>query len=68
MSLHRSASSKDIEEKRGFSGSMLSLHHLSYQVSSASRKKILVDDVSVSVKAGELLAVMVSLKGHLHWR
>ncbi|KAF7344889.1 ABC transporter domain-containing protein [Mycena venus] len=42
------------------SGSTLSFHHLSYQVDSKGSKagKLLVDDVSVTVKAGELLAIM----------
>ncbi|KAJ7930537.1 P-loop containing nucleoside triphosphate hydrolase protein [Mycena leptocephala] len=42
------------------SGSTLSFLHLSYQVDSKrSKGKLLVDDVSVTVKAGELLAIMV---------
>jgi hypothetical protein len=42
------------------SGSTLSFLHLSYQVDSKRNKgKLLVDDVSVTVKAGELLAIMV---------
>ncbi|KAJ7088263.1 P-loop containing nucleoside triphosphate hydrolase protein [Mycena epipterygia] len=41
------------------SGSTLSFLHLSYQVDSkGSKGKLLVDDVSVTVKAGELLAIM----------
>ncbi|KAJ7085467.1 P-loop containing nucleoside triphosphate hydrolase protein [Mycena belliarum] len=42
------------------SGSILSFQHLSYQVASKDSKvpKLLVDDVSVTVKAGELLAIM----------
>ncbi|KAJ7019734.1 P-loop containing nucleoside triphosphate hydrolase protein [Mycena alexandri] len=41
------------------SGSTLSFLHLSYQVQSKGGKgKLLVDDVSVTVKAGELLAIM----------
>ena len=41
-------------------GSTLSFRHLSYQVDSKGAKgKLLVDDVSVTVKAGELLAIMV---------
>lgn len=60
MSLRHSTSSRDIAEKVGVGGSILSLSNLSYQVSLANQKKILVDDVSASVRAGELLAVMVS--------
>ncbi|KAJ7455553.1 P-loop containing nucleoside triphosphate hydrolase protein [Mycena latifolia] len=41
------------------SGSTLSFQHLSYQVDSkGSKGKLLVDDVSVTVRAGELLAIM----------
>ncbi|KAJ6542947.1 P-loop containing nucleoside triphosphate hydrolase protein [Mycena capillaripes] len=41
------------------SGSTLSFLHLSYQVDTkGSKGKLLVDDVSVTVKAGELLAIM----------
>ncbi|KAJ7477969.1 P-loop containing nucleoside triphosphate hydrolase protein [Mycena galericulata] len=41
------------------SGSMLSFLHLSYQVDSkGSKGKLLVDDVSVTVKAGEPLAIL----------
>ncbi|KAJ6600331.1 P-loop containing nucleoside triphosphate hydrolase protein [Mycena vulgaris] len=41
------------------SGSSLSFLHLGYEVNSkGSKGKLLVDDVSVTVKAGELLAIM----------
>ncbi|KAJ7158040.1 P-loop containing nucleoside triphosphate hydrolase protein [Mycena crocata] len=42
------------------SGSTLSFAHLSYEVPAKGKgsKKLLVDDVSVTVKAGELLAIM----------
>ncbi|KAJ7636811.1 P-loop containing nucleoside triphosphate hydrolase protein [Roridomyces roridus] len=41
------------------SGSVLSFSHLSYQADSKGAKgRLLVDDVSVSVRAGELLAIM----------
>ncbi|KAJ7462986.1 ABC-2 type transporter-domain-containing protein [Mycena latifolia] len=41
------------------SGSTLSFQHLSYQVDpKGSKGKLLVDDVSVTVRAGELLAIM----------
>ncbi|KAF8207443.1 P-loop containing nucleoside triphosphate hydrolase protein [Mycena galopus ATCC 62051] len=42
------------------SGSSLSFLHLSYRVETKGGKgKLLVDDISVTVKAGELLAIMV---------
>lgn len=41
------------------SGSVLSYEHLSYEVGIKGRTKRLVDDVSVQVRAGELLAIMV---------
>lgn len=41
-------------------GSVLSFEHLSYAVDAKQGKKLLLDDVSVDIRAGELLAVMVS--------
>jgi ABC-type glutathione transport system ATPase component len=42
------------------SGSILRFSHLSYQVKTKGGvAKVLVDDVSVEIKAGELLAIMV---------
>lgn len=41
-------------------GSVLSFAHLSYHVKSPQGEKTLVDDVSVDVKAGQLLAIMVN--------
>jgi ABC-type microcin C transport system duplicated ATPase subunit YejF len=41
-------------------GSVLSFAHLSYAVDAKQGKKLLLDDVSVDIRAGELLAVMVS--------
>jgi ABC-type glutathione transport system ATPase component len=42
------------------SGSLLRFSHLTYQVKTkGSAAKVLVDDVSVVIKAGELLAIMV---------
>jgi hypothetical protein len=44
------------------SGSTLSFEHLSYRVEvKGSKGKFLVDDVSVTVKSGELLAIMVGV-------
>lgn len=40
-------------------GSVLSFEHVSYTVSTKSRQKTLIDDISVSICAGELLAIMV---------
>jgi ABC-type glutathione transport system ATPase component len=45
------------------SKSVLSFAHLSYQVGTKDGVKKLIDDVSVEVKAGELLAIMVCLPG-----
>jgi ABC-type glutathione transport system ATPase component len=42
-------------------GSTLSFKHLSYEVMDKSGPKRLVDDISVKVTAGELLAIMVDL-------
>ncbi|KAH9476836.1 ABC transporter G family member 11 [Psilocybe cubensis] len=39
-------------------GSVLSFEHLSYSVKSRKGTKLLVDDVSVQIRAGELLALM----------
>ncbi|KAJ6457693.1 P-loop containing nucleoside triphosphate hydrolase protein [Mycena sanguinolenta] len=48
-----------IEKQVNPLGSTLSFLHLSYQVDAKDSKgKLLVDDVSVTVKAGELLAIM----------
>ncbi|KAJ7246166.1 P-loop containing nucleoside triphosphate hydrolase protein [Mycena haematopus] len=48
-----------IEKQVNPLGSTLSFLHLSYQVDTKDNKgKFLVDDVSVTVKAGELLAIM----------
>jgi hypothetical protein len=42
--------------------SVLRFSHLSYQVKTKGGvAKVLVDDVSVDIKAGELLAIMVRL-------
>ena len=41
-------------------GSVLSFQHLSYAVSTKGGQKTLIDDITVNVCAGELLAVMVS--------
>lgn len=40
------------------SGSTLSYQHLSFSVSTKKGSKVLLDDVSVDIKAGELLAIM----------
>jgi len=42
-------------------GSVLSYKNLSYSVKAKAGQKQLIDDVSVDVRAGELLAIMV------HW-
>jgi len=48
------------------SGSVLRFSHLGYQVKTRSGvAKVLVDDVSVEIKAGELLAIMVRLVSDL---
>ncbi|KAK7022533.1 ABC transporter domain-containing protein [Favolaschia claudopus] len=55
------SSREDVEKQVNPSGSTLSFLHLSYEVDSAKGKKVgklLVDDVSVTVRAGELLAIM----------
>ncbi|KAJ7164182.1 P-loop containing nucleoside triphosphate hydrolase protein [Mycena filopes] len=67
MSVHSSPSSftpgpgaeKGAHASGSNSGSTVVFEHLSYQVpGKAGAGKLLVDDVSVSVKAGELLAIM----------
>jgi hypothetical protein len=40
-------------------GSVLSYSQLSYTVKTKDSKKILIDDISLDVKAGHLLAIMV---------
>ncbi|KAJ7485788.1 P-loop containing nucleoside triphosphate hydrolase protein [Mycena latifolia] len=45
-------------ERAAIPGSILSFLHLSYQLDSKGSKRLLVDGVSVTVKAGELLAIM----------
>ena len=40
-------------------GSLLSYEHLGYSVSTKQGSKLLIDDISVEVRAGELLAIMV---------
>lgn len=48
------------------SGSILCFSHLSYQVKTkGGLAKVLVDDVSVKIQAGQLLAIMVSLALYL---
>ncbi|KAJ7806621.1 P-loop containing nucleoside triphosphate hydrolase protein [Mycena leptocephala] len=55
----QSETEKSLLSKVNSSGSTLSFLHLSYQVDTKrSKGKLLVDDVSVAVKAGELLAIM----------
>ncbi|KAJ7582756.1 P-loop containing nucleoside triphosphate hydrolase protein [Mycena floridula] len=46
------------ESRAAMSSSVLTFSHLSYHFQNGSTRKTLVDDVSVSVKAGELLAIM----------
>jgi hypothetical protein len=44
------------------SGSLLRFSHLNYQIKTnlkGSAAKVLIDDISVVIKAGELLAIMV---------
>ncbi|KAF7373722.1 ABC transporter domain-containing protein [Mycena sanguinolenta] len=49
----------EVEKQVNPLGSTLSFLHLSYQVNAKESKgKLLIDDVSVTVKAGELLAIM----------
>jgi hypothetical protein len=55
-------STSEFKEKRGLSGSTLSYRHLSYRVDARGKSggsKLLLDDVSVTLRAGELLAIMV---------
>ena len=48
--------------------STLQFSNLSYQVKTKTGEvKTLVDDVSLEVKAGELLAIMVHIRSHLHF-
>ncbi|KAJ7301568.1 P-loop containing nucleoside triphosphate hydrolase protein [Mycena albidolilacea] len=51
----------EFKEKGGPSGSTLSYRHLSYRVDAKGKgggSKLLLDDVSVTLRAGELLAIM----------
>jgi hypothetical protein len=62
MSITSSAQVEKLAHEVNPSGSTLSFLHLSYRVDSKGNEgKVLVDDVSVAVKAGELLAIMVRL-------
>jgi ABC-type glutathione transport system ATPase component len=62
MAINSSAQFEKLAHEVNASGSTLSFLHLSYRVDSNGREgKVLVDDVSVAVKAGELLAIMVGL-------
>jgi ABC-type glutathione transport system ATPase component len=48
------------------SGSLLRFSHLNYQVKTkGSAAKVSVDDISVVIKAGELLAIMVRFASYL---
>lgn len=58
MSSHGSVYSEE-SLTRNSSKSVLSFSHLSYQVATKDGMKKMVDDVSVEIRAGELLAVMV---------
>ncbi|KAJ7930944.1 P-loop containing nucleoside triphosphate hydrolase protein [Mycena leptocephala] len=59
MAINPSAQVEKLAHEVNASGSTLSFLHLSYRVDSKGREgKVLVDDVSVAVKAGELLAIM----------
>jgi hypothetical protein len=63
----QSETEKSLLFKVNSSGSTLSFLHLSYQIDTKrSKGKLLVDDVSVAVKAGELLAIMVSRAPFTH--
>jgi hypothetical protein len=46
-------------------GSVLSYKNLSYSVKTKAGQKQLIDDVSVDIRAGELLAIMVSRTIHI---
>jgi hypothetical protein len=46
-------------------GSVLSYKNLSYSVKTKAGQKQLIDDVSVDIRAGELLAIMVSWTIHI---
>jgi hypothetical protein len=50
-----------VQASENESGSVLSYEHLSYAVPAKKKElpKVLVDDISVRVRAGELLAIMV---------
>ena len=58
----RTSSSTSLSGDAGnaLKGSVLSFKHLSYTVKTANGPKRLVDDISVDIRAGELLAIMVS--------
>ncbi|KAF8956621.1 P-loop containing nucleoside triphosphate hydrolase protein [Flammula alnicola] len=55
LSSARSASSFD---RVNVAGSLLSFKHLSYAIGTKSGAKLLIDDISVNIRAGELLAIM----------
>lgn len=57
-----SSSSADVVNSPG---SVLSYKNLSYSVKTKAGQKQLVDDVSVDIRAGELLAIMVRLSIHI---
>ena len=46
-------------------GSVLSYKNLSYSIKTKAGQKQLIDDVSVDIRAGELLAIMVCLTIHI---
>lgn len=53
------SSSSASSVSRPSKGSILSYEHLSYSVSTKQGVKLLVDDISLDIRAGELLAIMV---------
>ena len=46
-------------------GSVLSYKNLSYALKTKAGQKRLIDDISVDIRAGELLAIMVCRSVHL---
>lgn len=59
MAQKASTSTSSLDARTPSSGSTLSYRHLSYNVKVADGRKTLVDDVSVDIRPGELLAIMV---------
>lgn len=62
MAASSSSSSDDLVNAPG---SVLSYKNLSYSVKTKAGQKQLIDDVSVDIRAGELLAIMVCQTIHV---